>query len=378
MYINSEKPKFAVVGAGFAGAVIARSIADNLREKVLVVDRRPHVAGNCYTERDPHSGVMIHTYGPHIFHTSCERVWRYVTKFGEFVPFRHRVKATTDRGVFSLPINLHTINQFFGTAFGPDEARRFIQKRSIGSVEAAKNFTELSLALVGSELYEEFLHGYTLKQWGCQPELLPASILKRFCIRFNYNDEYYDDRYQALPRLGYTALVEAILSHPNIQIALSTSITAEFTKSYKHVFYTGPIDEFFNFSEGRLGYRGLKWKRIDCSGDLQGTAVMNFPSANCAYTRITEHKHLAPWEEHKRSVAFQESSFEANQGQDCFYPKRLEADMGILVKYEQRLAMEPNVTALGRLGSYRYLDMDKVIAEALQIADRFCEKHVGI
>ncbi|MBE9539433.1 MAG: NAD(P)-binding protein, partial [Proteobacteria bacterium] len=262
MRTEKESNTVAIVGAGFSGAVIARELADS-GLNVTVFDQRSHVAGNCHTQRDPESGVMVHKYGPHIFHTDNERVWRYLKQFTEFMPYTNRVKTTTRGQVFSLPINLHTINQFFGKTFSPSEARAFIETDQADlSIENPESFEEQALRFVGPGLYEAFLKGYTQKQWGCSPTALPASILKRLPVRFNYDDNYFFHQYQGMPREGYTAIVVQILDHPAIDLQLGTNFDRNQKSDYAHVFYSGSIDGYFDFQLGRLGYRTLDFREI--------------------------------------------------------------------------------------------------------------------
>ena len=361
-------PKFLIVGAGFSGAVLARELAERLGAHVEVIDQREHLAGNCHTERDGISGVMVHKYGPHIFNTSHEDVWKYVNRFGEFRPYANRVKAVNERGVFSFPINLHTINQFFGTSLSPIEARAFIADRADPSIHTPANFEEQALKFVGRELYEAFFYGYTKKHWGCEPRELPASILKRLPLRFNYDDNYYNSRYQAIPSEGYSIVIQRILDHSNIALKLNTRWEPAMAGKFDHVFYSGPLDELFAFSHGRLGYRTIRFERIDAHGDFQGNAVLNYTAEATPWTRIHEHKHFAPWEHLERTVAFREFSKETEPADIPYYPKRLTSDLAILRCYEQELADAPTLTPIGRLGTYRYLDMDQVIGEALDLA----------
>ncbi|RLA58762.1 MAG: UDP-galactopyranose mutase, partial [Gammaproteobacteria bacterium] len=246
----------AIVGAGFSGAVLARELAES-GYRPRVFDNRSHVAGNCHTERDDESGVMVHKYGPHIFHTDNERVWQYLNRFTEFMPYTNRVKTTSQGRVFSLPINLHTINQFFGKTFSPSEAKDFLESQADLTIDDPQTFEEQALRFVGPSLYEAFFKGYTQKQWGCSPTKLPSSILKRLPVRFNYDDNYFFHRYQGMPKDGYTAMIEKILDHENIDVNLEYSFTREQSTQFDHVFYSGPIDGYFDFQLGRLGYRTL-------------------------------------------------------------------------------------------------------------------------
>lgn len=360
----------AVIGAGFSGSVIARVLADH-GFTVAVFDSRNHLAGNCYSERDIESGVMIHRYGPHIFHTDNERVWHFVTRFGEFMPYVNRVKSTVGGAVYSLPINLHTINQFFGKTLNPAEAKAFLDSIGDASITDPQSFEEQALRFVGKNLYEAFFKGYTKKQWGLEPSELPASILKRLPVRFNYDDNYFNHKYQGMPKEGYTELVERMLDHPNITVQLGTKVSREQAKGYEHVFYSGPIDEWFDCCDGRLGYRTLDFEEIRVEGDYQGCAVMNYGDEEVPFTRIAEHKYFAPWEAHEGSVAFKEYSRACEPEDIPYYPIRLVGEQELLKKYVELAREEKGVSFVGRLGTYRYLDMDVTIAEALQAADAF-------
>jgi len=361
-----------IVGAGFSGAVLARELAE-AGVTVQVIDAHSHVGGNCYTERDPQTDVMVHVYGPHIFHTSNEDVWRYVLRFGEWVPFVNRVKAHTGEGVFSLPINLHTINQFFGKTFSPCEAREFLARKADKSIGEPANFEEQALKFIGRELYEAFFRGYTVKQWGCDPTELPSEILKRLPVRFNYNDSYYNSIYQAMPRDGYTRVIESILAHPRIKISLNTSWDHTMRQDADHVFFSGALDQFYGFCEGRLGYRTVYWQRETHAGDFQGTAVINYTRLDVPWTRVLEHKYFAPWESHAETLVFKEFSKETAADDTPYYPKRLEADRLILHRYLAIAEREQGVSFIGRLGTYRYLDMHQAIAEALKFSRAWLE-----
>jgi len=361
-----KAPKALIVGAGFSGAVVARELAEAGIESV-VIDRRPHIAGNCYTRRDSETGIMVHEYGPHIFNTNLENVWAYVNRFAVFDTFINRVKATTDKGVFSLPVNLHTLNQFFGKTMSPSEAKAFVDQLGDKSITDPQNFEEQALSMLGKELYETFFKGYTLKQWGEDPKDLPASLLKRLPMRFDYNDNYYNKKYSGIPREGYTEVIRAILDHPLIHVQLNTPYSKDMSKGFFHTVYTGAIDRYFDFKEGQLGYRTVYWEREVYEGDYQGVACMNYPGLNVPYTRKSEHKYYTPREKFDKTVVFTEYSKESGPNDELFYPKRLAKDKETLSRYQALAAKEQNVTFLGRLGTYRYLDMDVSIAEALQL-----------
>ncbi|WII71493.1 UDP-galactopyranose mutase [Bdellovibrio sp. 22V] len=358
-----------IAGTGFAGAVLARKLAESGRYQVTLFDERPHIAGNCHTTRDTGTGIMIHHYGPHIFNTSRKDVWDYVNQWSEFAPFVNRVKAITEKGVYSLPVNLLTINQFFKKQLKPKEAEAFIEGLADKSISDPQNFEEQALKFLGPDLYKNFFHGYTKKQWGVDPKELPASILKRLPIRFNYDDNYYNQKYQGIPIEGYTRIVEKILDHPAITVKLNKRLEPEDKSLYKHIFWSGPIDGYFRFKLGRLRYRTLKFERFEQDGDYQGNPVINYCEEHVPFTRITEHKHFAPWETHEKTVCFKEFSALAGPEDTPYYPLRLKEDLALLEKYISLIEHEDKVTFIGRLGTYRYLDMHVVIGESLDLAE---------
>lgn len=364
--------KYAIAGAGFSGAVLAHELAKAGHE-IEVFESRDHIAGNCYSERDKSTGIMTHKYGPHIFHTDNEQVWNYVNQFTEFMPYINRVKTTSQGHVFSLPINLHTINQYFNKTLNPLQAQAFIQSIADDSIQEPKSFEEQAMKFVGRDLYEAFFKGYTIKQWGVSPTELPASILKRLPVRFNYDDNYFNHKYQGMPKDGYTPIVEALLSHKNITLNLNTPFPAEQVQNFDHLFYTGPIDAWFNYEEGQLGYRTLDFIREDHKGDYQGCAVMNYGDQQVPYTRISEHKHFAPWEQHEQTVIFKEYSRECTEKDIPYYPIRLVNEKAMLNTYILRARAQSKVSFMGRLGTYRYLDMDVTIAEALTASQQILQ-----
>jgi UDP-galactopyranose mutase len=358
-----------IVGAGFSGAVVARELAE-AGIASWVVDGRSHVAGNAHTERRD-NGVMVHVYGPHIFHTEHQHVWDYINKYGDMMPYNHRVKATSGGRVYSLPVNLHTINQFFGTTMSPSEAADFIAARADATIDTPVSFEDQALKFVGRDLYEAFFKGYTQKQWGVLPTELPASILARLPVRFSYEDSYFNHPYQAIPRDGYTPIVEAILDHPLIEVTLGRTLTPAELETAEHVFWSGPIDEYFGGCFGKLGYRTLDFVESEDTGDFQGCPVMNYCDVDVPYTRITEHKHFAPWEHHEGTTLYTEYSRLAQDGDIPYYPIRQVREKEQLLQYVEAAQAAKGVTFLGRLGTYRYLDMDVTIKEALEVAEVF-------
>jgi UDP-galactopyranose mutase len=308
---------------------------------------------------------MVHKYGPHIFHTNDDEVWAYVNQFATFVPFVNRVKATTKGRVFSLPINLLTINQFFGKTMTPDEAKAFIKSRSDSTITTARNFEEQALKFIGPELYEAFFLGYTRKQWGKEPTEIPASILKRLPVRFNYDDNYFAHRHQGMPQSGYTDMIARILDHPNIDVHLNRRFDPAKGAAFDHVFWSGPIDAYFNHKFGRLQYRTLDFKREVGTGDVQGCAVMNYTDEDVPWTRVTEHKHFSPWEDHEGSILFREYSRACGEDDIPYYPIHRTDGDDMLENYQAAATAEENTTFIGRLGTYRYMDMDVTIRAAM-------------
>lgn len=366
--------KYLIVGAGFSGCVLANYLAQNLDCTVQIWDERNHIAGNCHTQRDEITGVMVHEYGPHIFNTDKKEIWDFVNSFGEFKPYVHRVKAKTGNSVYSMPVNLHTINQYFNKNFSPDEAKDFVHSLGDKSIVEPQNFEEQALKFIGKELYQAFFYGYTKKQWGCEPTALPASILKRIPVRFNYDDNYHNNLYTGIPVDGYTAIMQAMINLPNISVQLNkTYIPKQEDAAFDHVFYTGPIDAFFNHQFGRLGYRTVTFEKNYGEGDYQGATQVNYCEETVPYTRIAEHKHFTPWEQHSKTVYFIEYSKETTPEDVPYYPKRLAADKALLLQYRALAAIQNKVSFLGRLATYRYMDMHHVIGEAMDFAVQFID-----
>lgn len=361
-----------IVGAGLSGATVARTLAEAGIDCRLL-EGRSHVAGNCHTERCPQTGVMVHVYGPHIFHTDDARAWAWVNRFARFRRFDHRPKALAAGRVYSLPVNLHTINQAFEAAYSPAEARNRLALLGAEGPACPLTFEDQALRTMGRHLYELFFRGYTRKQWGTEPSALPASVLKRLPLRFDYDDRYFDHRWQAIPVEGYTAMVEAMLDHPRIDLRLGHSATRAEMARFAQVFYTGPLDTFFGCDSGHLGYRTLDFERFVAEGDWQGCAVMNHCDAEVPFTRVTEHKHFTPWERHVGTVVTREYPRACGPGDIPYYPIRLVREKALLGAYVARARALAGVTFLGRLGTYRYLDMDVAVREALDCAQAYLD-----
>jgi len=368
--------RYLIVGAGFSGAVLANYLVTKLDCTVDLWDERNHIGGNCHTKRDEITNIMVHEYGPHIFNTDRRDIWDYVNSFAEFMPYVHRVKAKVGNAVYSLPVNLDTLNHFFDNTFSPAEAKAFLDTLADKTITNPQNFEEQALSFIGRDLYMAFFYGYTKKQWGCEPTELPASILRRIPVRFNYDDNYHNNTFTGIPVEGYSALIQKIIDHQAIKVILNKKfVPGRDPEEFDHVFYTGPIDAYFNYQFGRLGYRTVTFEKGYSEGDFQGTTQMNYCDLNIPYTRITEHKHFTPWEKHDQSVYFKEFSKETTAEDVPYYPKRLKADKEKLALYREEAEKQHNVSFLGRLATYRYMDMHHVIGEALDFASKFVEYH---
>lgn len=368
--------RYLIVGAGFSGCVLANRLSALQNCTIDIWESRDHIGGNCHSSRDAETGIMIHHYGPHIFNTSKKEIWDFVNQFGEFRPYVHRVKAVSKGKVYPLPVNLATINQFFNKNFSPEEAKEFIAEMGDNSIQNPKNFEEQALKFIGKDLYQAFFYGYTKKQWGCEPSELPASILKRLPVRFNYDDNYHNSIYTGIPVDGYSAVMEKMISGDGINLYLNKPFVpdTEEQQHYDHVFYSGPLDAFYQYRLGRLGYRTVRFEKYEALGDFQGTTQMNYCDETIPYTRIAEHKHFTPWEQHKKTVYFKEYSMETGPQDVPYYPKRLSADKNMLMDYRKLAENETRVSFLGRLATYRYMDMQHVIEEAIEFARNFVNR----
>jgi len=375
-----------IVGSGFFGLTVAQQCAQNLGLNVVVVDRRSHLGGNAYSENDPETGIEVHRYGAHLFHTSNERVWEYVNRFTAFTSYQHRVYTNFRGQVFPMPINLGTINQFFDAAYSPDEARALIAEQAAEySATDASNLEEKGISLIGRPLYEAFIKGYTAKQWQTDPRLLAAEIISRLPVRYNYDNRYFSDAHEGLPVAGYTAWLEKMASHDRIEVRLDTDFfdtSQEINKANVigniPVVYTGPVDQYFDYSEGRLGWRTLDFEReVKPTGDFQGTSVMNYADPDVPYTRIHEFRHFHPERNYAtdKTVIMREFSRFAKGTDEPYYPVNTPQDREQLVKYRDLGRNESGVLFGGRLGTYKYLDMHMAIGAALSMVDNKLMPH---
>jgi UDP-galactopyranose mutase len=351
---------YLVVGAGFAGCVIAERLAAALDKRVLICDRRPHIGGNAYDEYDEH-GLLVHKYGPHIFHTNSREVFTYLSRFTEWRPYQHRVRASIDGCLVPIPINLDTINTLYGTSFSSFELADFF-KRMAEPRDQIRTSEDVIVSQVGRELYDKFFKNYTRKQWGLDPSELDAIVTARVPVRTNRDDRYFTDAYQAMPLRGYTRMFERMLAHPKISILLNTDYRdVEGTIAYDEVVFTGPVDEYFDYQFGKLPYRSLAFKHetINASS-VQPVAVINYPN-DYEYTRITEFKHLTGQEHPKTSIVYE---FPQAEG-DPYYPIPRAENAALYRKYQELASRTPGVHFVGRLGTYKYYNMDQVVAQAL-------------
>lgn len=363
--------KILIVGCGFSGAVLAREIAENTKSQVTIIEKKNHIGGNCHTYLDKKKNILIHSYGPHIFHTSDEQVWKYMNQFGKFNNFINRIKILNTKGTFSMPINLLTINQFFKKNLNPSQAKKFI-KSIKENISNPKNFEEKAFSLIGKKIYKNFFYGYTSKQWGVSPKKIPVSVLKRLPMRFDYNDNYYNHKYQGIPESGYTEIIKKIIKKKSIKLLLSTPYNKDLEKIYDQIIFTGPIDEYFNYEFGRLNYRTVYWKKKTfSSNDVQGNALINYNDKKIPYTRTIEYQHFNPEKKNKGSVLFYEYSKKTGVNDIPYYPVRFKSDKIKLDLYQKKADKLKNVHFIGRLGTYRYLDMHVVIKESMDFFQKY-------
>jgi UDP-galactopyranose mutase len=365
--LNDPRPyDYLIVGAGFAGAVIAERLAEGLGKRVLVIDRREHIAGNAYDHLDA-AGVMVHRYGPHIFHTNAQRIVDYLSRFTEWRPYEHRVLAQVDEHLLPIPINLTTLNGLFGLSMDQQQAEVFLQQRA-EPVANIRTSEDVVINQIGRELYEKFFRGYTRKQWGLDPSELDKSVTSRIPTRTNEDDRYFTDAFQMMPLHGYTRMFEQILDHPRIDVLLGTDFaTVRDQVEFQQLIYCGPIDEYFDFCFGRLPYRCLQFQHETLPQEqFQPVSVVNYPDQSVPYTRITEYKHLTGQTHPKTSISYE---FPCAEG-DPYYPIPRPENAELYKRYSALADNTPGVTFLGRLGTYKYYNMDQVVGQALALYQR--------
>ena len=378
-----------VVGSGFFGLTIAERTAAELGKRVLVVERRPHLGGNAYSEPEPETGIEVHKYGAHLFHTSNERVWEYVNRFTDFTGYQHRVFAMHNGQAYQFPMGLGLVSQFFGRYFTPDEARALIKEQaSEFDSKDARNFEEKAISLIGRPLYEAFIKHYTAKQWETDPKNLPAGNITRLPVRYNFDNRYFNDTYEGLPVDGYTKWLENMAASDNIDVVLDTDwfdVRDDLLAASPDapVVYTGPLDRYFDYSAGRLGWRTLDFEtEVLPTGDFQGTPVMNYNDAEFPYTRIHEFRHFHPERKEypsDKTVIMREFGRFANDDDEPYYPINTPDDRQMLAAYRDLAKAETaerKVLFGGRLGTYQYLDMHMAIASALSVFDNTLRPHL--
>ena len=359
---------FLIVGAGFAGSVLAERLAAGLGKRVLVVDRRPHIGGNAYDHYDE-SGVLVHRYGPHIFHTNSQRIVDYLSRFTEWRPYEHRVLARVDGKEVPIPINMTTLNELYGLEMTTEqEVEAFLASRA-EPVAHIRTSEDVVVNGIGSELYRKFFRGYTRKQWGLDPSQLDKSVTSRIPTRTNDDDRYFADAFQQMPKHGYTRMFERMLDHPNIEVRVNT----EYRKvrgevAHGHLIFCGPIDEFFDHRFGKLPYRSLRFEHKQLEHEFfQSVGTVNYPSEDVAYTRISEYKHLTGQTHPSTSITYE---YPAAEG-DPYYPIPRAENAQLYRKYQRLAEATPGVTFVGRLGTYKYYNMDQVVGQALALYKRF-------
>ena len=375
---SASTPDLIVVGSGFFGLTVAERVASQLDRRVLVLDRRDHIGGNAYSEPDRETGIEVHRYGAHLFHTSNQRVWDYVTQFTGFTGYQHRVFTIYQGQVYPMPVNLGTICGYFGRYLTPDQARQLVAEQA-AEIEGAEvtNLEQKAISLIGRPLYEAFVRGYTAKQWQTDPTELPPEIISRLPVRYTFNNRYFNDTYEGLPVDGYTAWLQRMANHPNLEVRLGTDwfdVRADLPAEVP-VVYTGPLDRYFDYTEGELGWRTLDFEsEVLDTGDFQGTSVMNYADLDVPYTRIHEFRHFHPERDYPpdQTVIFREYSRFAQRGDEPYYPINTTADRVKLERYRELARKETanrKVLFGGRLGTYKYLDMHMAIGSALSMYD---------
>lgn len=370
MFENSD---FIIVGAGWFGSVCAYELGES-GYNVTVIEKRSHIGGNSFDAIDQETGIRYHLYGPHIFHIDDDKILRYIKKFCAFNSYFHQVLTTHNGETYQMPFNLAAINKFFGKSFKPEEAKNFIASRipATGSSEI-KTLEDKCVSMIGREMYEAFIKNYTLKQWGKDPSELPPSIIGRIPFRYNYNNCYYNKKYHGIPEGGYSRIFQTLLEKSRVVLNLDFFDIKDQIPASKKIIYTGPIDKFFNYKYGRLEYRTLEFKMERLAvDDFQGLAVMNYADADVPWTRICEPKHFHPEEQHKNgeTIIFKEFS-KADAGDDPYYPINDRRNQNLYAQYEREADRLDNVYFGGRLGEYKYYDMEGCVASALNLINAF-------
>jgi len=364
--------RILVIGAGLSGATVARVLAER-GFAITVTERESHPGGHCHSYRDAETGIMVHAHGPHILHSDSSEVWAFLQRFAQLRPYRHTVRAVTGGRTYPLPIMLATLRQFFGRDFTPDEAQAHLAAMARQYPRPPANFEEQGRALLGDALYEGFFDGYTRKQWGVEPCLLPASTMRRIPVRFSDDLSYYHHSNVAIPEQGYTAMIATMLDHPAISVRYGAMAEPALAAAFRHTIYTGPIDAWFGHRWGRLSYRTLDFEVLRGTGTFQDVAQVNYCDLSVPWTRITEYKHFTPWERQDATLYVRETSRACGAADIPYYPLRLAVDDSLAHRYLAAAHASSGISFVGRLATYRYLDMDVAVAEALMAARGIAE-----
>ncbi|MBS1598519.1 MAG: UDP-galactopyranose mutase [Bacteroidetes bacterium] len=372
---------FVIVGSGLLGSVVAERITSQLGQKILLIEKRNHVGGNCFSEVDKETNIEFHKYGTHIFHTDNERVWKYINQFTNFNSYRHQVLSSYQNKIYQLPINLETINSFYNITLKPFEVDDFLARLKTPLEKAPSNFEEKAISIIGKDLYEAFIKSYTEKQWQVDPKQLPASIFNRLPFRKNYHESYYFDKWQGVPTDGYATMFNKLLSDKKITVLLNTDFFSVRNQLKKNaiIIYSGPIDKFFDYRFGKLSWRTLSFHQETISvEDFQGNAVINYPEKEIPYIRIHEPKHLHPERNYttEKTIIFKEYSMK-DDGKNPFYPILSDDNQQKYDLYKKEADQLKNVFIAGRLGDYKYYDMHQTIEKALDIFETGIAPQIG-
>jgi UDP-galactopyranose mutase len=366
--VNAREPALTIAGAGLFGLTVARLCAEELDRRVILFETRDHIGGNAYSYVDQKTNIDVHKYGSHIFHTSNEKVWNFVNRFSKWIPYEHKVYSSSRNEIFSLPINLATIEKFADRNLTPDEAKFWIMNATSSAPSDPKNFEELAISSVGLEIYERLFKGYSIKQWGSPPSKIQSNVFKRLPIRFDYNNNYFSDDFQALPSNGYGEFLETLANHENIEIMTGVKHRGIDQKDGTPLIFTGPIDSYFKHSFGVLPWRTLDFEvTILNRHQIQDYPVLNYPDIDVPWTRIHEYKHFPTERQHKAglTVVAKEFSRTAEWSDEPYYPIEGELSRATLLKYREVAKQEQDVLFAGRLGSFKYFDMHMAIASAM-------------
>lgn len=364
---------FLVVGAGFAGSVLAERLASQLNKRVLLIDKRPHIGGNAFDAFDD-AGILVHPYGPHIFHTNSSMVFDYLSQFTAWRPYEHRVLASVDGQLLPIPINLDTVNGLYNLNLTSFEVEEFLRSRA-EAVDPCRTSEDVVVGKVGRELYEKFFRGYTRKQWGLDPSELDASVTARVPTRTNRDGRYFTDKFQAMPLLGYTRMFQNMVAHPNVKVLLNTDYREVIDfMPFRRMIYTGPVDAFFNFKYGQLPYRSLRFEHVTLNEERhQAVGTVNYPN-EFAFTRVSEFKHITGQTHERTSLVYEYAQAEG----DPYYPVPRPENAALYKRYEEDAEREQNVDFVGRLATYKYYNMDQVVAQALAAFERIMTRETGL